>query len=124
MRSDNRATASAYPASPVLSRDTAHLSKRARRLKLELSTRLRAVRVEYDLDRDDVYDKPSFVTAWESPHKPHAPNLLHLVAVADDDRSRVYALEALEWAREKIERARDTDPRQLSLLDLIAAESR
>lgn len=109
---------SVYPAPPVQSRATAHLSKRAKSLKLQLSARLRAVRVEHGLDRDDVFDKPSFVTRWESPHEPHAPNLLHLVTVGHDERSRPYALEALRWAREELERV-EPNAAQLSIFDLI-----
>lgn len=116
-----RALSLAVPASAASPRDTAHLSKRARALKLQLSSRLRAVRAQHGLDRDEVYDRPSFVTQWESPHKPHAPNLLHLVAVGSDQRSRVYALEALQWATEELEREQSRNPAQLSLLDLIAA---
>ena len=95
-------------------RATAHLSKRSKLLKLQLSTRLAAVRKRYGLDRDEVYDRPRFVTDWESADKPHAPNLLHLVAVAGDARSKPYALEALEWARQEIERE-EPNPKQLSL---------
>jgi hypothetical protein len=109
-----RAESPAFPAPEPLRRDTAQMSKRARLLKAQLSNRLRAVRVEHALDRDDVFDKPSFVSRWENPAEPHAPNLLHLVTVGHDERSRPYALEALRWATEELERE-DADPRQLSL---------
>lgn len=100
------------------------MSKRARALKLEMSVHLRAVREEHGLDRNDVHDQPTFVKRWEDPTVPHAPNLLHLVEAGTDARSRPVALAAIEWARKKIERAEEHDPRQLSLLDLIAANNR
>jgi hypothetical protein len=114
-----RAEPSAYPASAASPRDTAHLSKGARYLKARLSGHLREVRALHVLDQDDVYDKPAFVSRWEHPEKPHAPNLLHLVEVGSDERSRPYALRALDWAREEIERSAKTNPAQLSIFDLL-----
>lgn len=96
------------------------MSKRARALKLEMSTHLRAVREEHGLDRNDVHDQPTFVKRWEDPTVPHAPNLLHIVESGADERSRPVALAALEWARKKIERAASHNPAQLSLFDLLA----
>lgn len=119
-----RADPSDYPASPAYSASTAHMSKRARALKLEMSAHLRAVREEHGLDRSDVHDRPTFVKRWEDPTVPHAPNLLHIVEQGSDPVSRPVALAAIEWARKQIARAEEHDPRQLSLLDLIAATSR
>lgn len=115
------ATPSDFPAAVASPRSAVRVSsKRARTLKLELSTRYRATRVALGLVQSDVHDRPQLVREWEDPHKPHAPNLLHIVEQGSDPVSRPLALDALEWAREKIERAAESDPRQLSLLDLIA----
>lgn len=116
--------ASAYPASPVSSRAAERLGRRATLLKLEMSTRLKAVREASKLDRDDVHDRPQLVSDWESPHKRHAPTLLHVVEQLSDPVSRPYAMEAIAWVLEKAERAQEHNPAQLSLLDLIANADR
>jgi hypothetical protein len=115
-----RSGSSGFPAPVASPRAAAHsLSKRARSLKLSLSTRLEAIRAAHDLDRHDVHDRPQLVSEWENPLKPHAPNLLHVAEQLSDPLSRPYALEAIAWVLEKAERE-ESDPRQLSLLDLIA----
>jgi hypothetical protein len=117
------ANESDYPASPAAPRSAVHTcSKRARTLKLELSTRYRAKREALGLVMRDVNDRPQLVRAWENPSEPHAPNLLHIVEQGSDPVSRPLALDALEWAREKIESADQPDPRQLSIFDLLAVD--
>jgi len=124
MSQSMRAEASAFPASPASPRSAAHrCSKRARLLKLELSQRLVRTRNAVGLVQRDVHDRPQLVREWEDPHKPHAPNVLHIIEQGLDPVSRVYALEALEFAREKIERAAQENPAQLSLLDLLASSA-
>jgi transcriptional regulator with XRE-family HTH domain len=117
-----RADTTVYPAVAAAPRTAAHVgSKRARWLKLQLSTRLRAVRALHGLEQHDVHDRKQLVSDWESPHKPHAPNALHLLEQVGDPLSRPYALEVIACVLEAAEREeRADDPRQLSLLDLIA----
>ena len=107
--------AASSPRSPVHSR-----SKQARRLKLELSQRLVGVRAAIGLVLRDVHDRPQLVHKWEHPDEPHAPTILHIVEQGLDPVSRPYALESIEWAREKIARAAEVNPSQLSIFDLIA----
>jgi hypothetical protein len=114
---------SEIPASPAVPRGTERLSKRARSLKLQLSTRLRAVRTMHSLDQRDVHDRPRLVSSWESPHEPHSPTAMHLLEQVRDPLSRPYALEVIACVLEEAERE-DADPRQLSLLDLIATADR
>jgi hypothetical protein len=116
-----RAEPSAFPASPAAPRTAAHaLSKRARHLKLELSTRLVSTREVHRIKQRDVHDRQQLVSEWENPLRPHSPTLMNLAEQVSDPVSRPYALEAIAWVLEKAERE-ESDPRQLSLLDLIAA---
>lgn len=110
-----------YPASPVAPRSAERLSKRARALKLELSTRLASVRAAHRLTQRDVHDRPRLVSSWESPHEPHSPTAMHLLEQVRDPLSRPYALEVIACVLEEAERE-EHDPRQLSLLDLITAD--
>lgn len=113
------ANASGNPASPAVPRSAERLSKRARTLKLQLSSRLRAVRAQHSIDQRDVHDRQRLVSSWESPHEAHSPTAMHLAEQVADPLSRPYALEVIAWVLEKAERE-ESDPRQLSLLDLIA----
>lgn len=113
-----RSGPSAFPASPVTPRSAERLSKRARTLKLQLSSRLRAVRAQHSIDQRDVHDRPRLVSSWESPHEAHSPTAMHLAEQVADPLSRPYAMEVIAWVLEKAERE-ESDPRQLSLLDLL-----
>jgi transcriptional regulator with XRE-family HTH domain len=81
--------------------------------------RLVALRDRHGLTQRDVHDRPQLVSDWEHPEKPHAPNALHLLEQVRDPLSRPYALEVIACVLEEAERE-ESDPRQLSLLDLIA----
>lgn len=116
-----RAPASAKPAPDVAPRGAEHMGKSARRLKLELSTRLAARRAALGLVQRDVHDRPRLVSDWEDPHKPHSPTAMHMLEQVRDPLRRPYALEVIACVLEAAEREeREADPRQLSLLDLIA----
>lgn len=108
--------ASAFPASPASPRGPERLSKRARSLKLQLSTRLRAVRTSLSLDQHHVHDRPRLVGKWESPHETHSPTAMHLVEQVRDPLSRPYAMEVIAFVLEQAER-QESDPRQLSLFN-------
>jgi hypothetical protein len=113
-----RSLSSEIPAPDRAPRTAAQMGRRARSLKLELSNRLAGVRAARRLVARDVHDRPQLVSEWESPHKPHAPNALHLAEQVSDPLSRPYALEVIAWVLELAERE-EPSAAQLSIFDLI-----
>jgi hypothetical protein len=110
------AKASAYPASAPPSRGAEQMGKRARSLKLALSTRLSSKREALRLKQRDIHDRPRLVGDWEDPHARHSPTALHLAEQVSDPLSRPYALEVIAWVLELAERE-EPNAAQLNLFD-------